>query len=119
MKGIIKAASKSEFYIEENCFITELINSAETPKFSISKARVEVGASTEAHAVRDTDEVYYILSGSGEMEINGAIVGTAEPGDLVFIPQNAKQCIRNTGNEDLVFLCICTPRFEMGNYQAL
>ena len=119
MKGIIKAADKKEFYIEENCFITELINASDTPKCSVSKARVEVGAATQPHALRDTDELYYILAGRGEMEIDGFITGTAEQGDLVFIPQNARQCIRNTGNEDLVFLCICTPRFEMGNYQAL
>ncbi len=29
------------------------------------------------------------------------------------------QKIANTGTEELVFLCICTPRFELKNYLKL
>jgi mannose-6-phosphate isomerase-like protein (cupin superfamily) len=41
------------------------------------------------------------------------------PGDTVAIPARVAQCVRNTGNEDLVFQCICVPRFEPQCYESL
>jgi mannose-6-phosphate isomerase-like protein (cupin superfamily) len=119
MKGIIKSHIKQEQLIDENCFIKELINTGDVPAFSLSRARVLPGVTTENHVVKDTDEVYYILSGEGEMEIDGAIIGAVAAGDTVFIPGNTSQRIKNTGADDLVFLCICMPRFEFQNYIAL
>jgi mannose-6-phosphate isomerase-like protein (cupin superfamily) len=56
-----------------------------------------------------------ILAGDGD-----AFVGDrrekVRPGSVVHIPPGARQKIRNTGPEDLVFLAICTPRFEPRNY---
>ena len=40
-----------------------------------------------------------------------------DPGDLVSIPAGAVQWIENTGDEDLVFYAICTPRFRMEAYR--
>ena len=37
-------------------------------------------------------------------------------GDVVLIPAGKTQRIRNVGPDDLVFLCICTPRFEPRHY---
>ena len=38
---------------------------------------------------------------------------------FVRIPAGVRQRIRNTGPTDLVFLCICTPRFEQSAYREL
>jgi len=116
---IIIANSLKEFYLHERCFITEILNSEKHPDVSISKARVEPGITTELHRLKDTDEKYYILSGEGEMQINGKISGNVKSGDLVLIPKNVSQCITNTGTVDLIILCVCTPRFEMQNYEAV
>jgi oxalate decarboxylase/phosphoglucose isomerase-like protein (cupin superfamily) len=35
----------------------------------------------------------------------------------VRIPPDTNQCIRNTGDTDLVFLVICTPRFDRSAYE--
>jgi mannose-6-phosphate isomerase-like protein (cupin superfamily) len=35
-----------------------------------------------------------------------------EPGDAVYIPPNAKQFIRNSGVEPLVFICIVDPAWR-------
>ena len=40
-------------------------------------------------------------------------------GDVVIIPAGVRQRIANNGNEDLVFLAICTPRFQAENYTDL
>jgi mannose-6-phosphate isomerase-like protein (cupin superfamily) len=37
-------------------------------------------------------------------------------GDVVLIPAGKFQRIANVGKDDLVFLCICTPRFEAKHY---
>ena len=119
MDAIIHSATLPEWYTEERCHISEIRNSADNPAVSIARARVEPGVTTALHAVIDTVEKYFILDGKGEMEINGLPVGEVKTGDLVVIPAGAPQRIRNTGTTDLLFLCICTPRFETRNYQAL
>jgi len=42
-----------------------------------------------------------------------------EPGDVVLIPPEFRQRIRNVGQSDLVFLAICTPRFVQNAYEDL
>jgi mannose-6-phosphate isomerase-like protein (cupin superfamily) len=116
MTRIIKALSKPEKYFEEKCFITELFNSGENPDVSVARARVNPGVTTVLHWLKDTEEKYFILSGSGEVEIDGKMNGTVEAGDLVIIPKNSTQRIKNIGADDLIFICICTPRFEAKNY---
>jgi len=37
----------------------------------------------------------------------------------VIIPDGVRQRVTNVGDTDLVFLCICTPRFEWKYYQRL
>lgn len=116
-KKIIRADGLIEFFTDEKCFITELLNTESFNNFSIARARVAPGVTTTLHRLLETDEVYYILSGRGEMEIDGEKMGTVATNDVVFIPKNATQRITNVGDNDVVFLCICTPRFEVLNYE--
>ena len=39
--------------------------------------------------------------------------------DCVQIPAGAAQQITNPGDDDLVFLCICMPRFQASAYRPL
>ena len=116
MDYIIKGDSKAEVLTDENCFITELMNSAEHEQISIAKARVVPGVTTELHALTGTEEYYYILSGTGRMEVDSQIIGEVSKGDIVHIKASSPQRIANIGKEDLTFICICTPRFEKNNY---
>ena len=118
MKTIIRANEHHENYTGEKCFIDEVFNQKDYGHFSLARARVEPGVTTTVHTLSDTDEVYYILSGTGEVEIGGQVIGTVNERDLVFIPGNTSQRIRNPGQVDLVFLCICAPRFDPANYSA-
>lgn len=114
--NIYHTAPETEFYTPEQCHIIEIFNRLSNPELSIARARVEPGASTVNHRLRNTAEWYYILQGRGEMFLNGAPAGHVSPGMVVHIPANTPQYIRNTGPEDLVFLCICTPGFAEGVY---
>ena len=120
MKEAIKHQDISkEFYTPEKCYITELFNTPEDPDVSISRARVEPGVTTRWHRLRGTAERYYILSGSGRVEVGGLPPHEVNAGDIVLIPPMCPQRITNTGQEDLVFLAICTPRFSNDVYEDI
>ena len=117
MNKLIRHNELVEFYTPEKCFITEVLNNPSFPT-SIAIARVEPGITTEWHTLVDTDEVYYVLEGKGRMEIDNNVAGDMEAKDAVHIPANKSQRITNTGSTDLIFLCICTPRFQVENYKS-
>ena len=114
---IKKHDPNAEYYFEEDCHIIETSNSADNKDVSIAQARVEKGQRTKWHSLENTTERYVILSGCGSVE-----VGTAEPcditkGDVVIVPASIPQRIKNTGENDLLFLAICSPRFQKKNYR--
>ena len=79
-------------------------------RYSLAHAVVPVGQVSTPHALA-TSEVYYILSGRGEMHI-GDEARPVEPGDAVYIPPQASQYIRNTGDRPLVFICLVDPAWR-------
>ncbi|QQE64577.1 mannose-6-phosphate isomerase [Leptolyngbya sp. BL0902] len=79
-------------------------------RYSLAHAIVPVGQVSLPHALT-TSEVYYILSGSGEMHIDDESQ-RVEPGDAIYIPPNARQCIRNVGDVPLVFICLVDPAWR-------
>ena len=109
----------TEFPTAELCHITEIFNTTDHPGLSIAQSRVEPGITTVNHRLRDTDEWYYIQRGTGEMFLDSRSAGMVQAGDVVFIPANTPQYIRNAGLEDLVFLCVCKPGFREGIYEEV
>jgi mannose-6-phosphate isomerase-like protein (cupin superfamily) len=78
---------------------------------SIAHAIVPEGEQSLPHMLDKSMELYYILSGSGEMHIDNE-TAPVNKGQIVLIPPGARQCIRNTGTGDLVFLCIVAPKWQ-------
>ncbi|MCC7084748.1 MAG: cupin domain-containing protein [Pirellulales bacterium] len=78
---------------------------------SLAEARLPPGAATTAHYHRKTEEIYYILSGGGQMTI-GDEVRQVGPMDAIAIPPGQVHQILNTGDVPLVFLCCCAPPYE-------
>ncbi|MFK7935104.1 MAG: cupin domain-containing protein [Saprospiraceae bacterium] len=115
---IFKTTDTSEYFLDEGCFIREIMNTSDISNVSISQARVEVGKTTELHTLT-ADEMYYILSGKGEVEIAGNAKQLVTVGDVAYIKAEATQRITNTGDEDLIFLCICAPRFTPDKYKSV
>jgi mannose-6-phosphate isomerase-like protein (cupin superfamily) len=120
MKQEIKKQNlKNEFYTVEKCFITELSNTPDDPEVSIARARVEPGVTTRRHRLKGTTERYFIISGRGLVEIGEQPHQEVTAGDIVFIPPMCRQRITNIGNEDLIFLAICSPRFVQNAYEDI
>ena len=117
--SVLRLEPSREFLTDEGCFILELSNNPEDELVSVARARVAPNGTTQLHQLVGIDERYVITDGVGEVEIGGTITQTVKPGDVVLIPSGTSQRIRNTGNSDLSFLCICTPRFDAAAYQAL
>ncbi len=116
--GIVTVDPAREYLSAERCHILEIGNDPQDPAVSIARARVRPGVCTRTHRLRATAERYLIEAGEGEVRV-GDLRRRVAPGDLVRIPPGQPQSIRNTGNDDLVFLCICTPRFEWQCYEDL
>jgi mannose-6-phosphate isomerase-like protein (cupin superfamily) len=108
-----------EFHTPEGCFIIEVSNTPDDPGASIARARVEPGVTTRWHRLVDTMERYIILDGRGRVEVGNLPAQQVNPGDVVLIPPLCRQRITNIGQQDLVFLAICTPPFRNEVYEDI
>lgn len=79
--------------------------------YSLAYARLPAGETSKAHRLTST-EVYYIISGTGEMHI-GEESEQVGPGDAIVIPPKASQYIKNIGTDELAFICIVSPAWKI------
>jgi mannose-6-phosphate isomerase-like protein (cupin superfamily) len=114
-----KHDAKQEYYFEEGCYITEISNSTDDEDVSIARARVEEAQQTKWHYLENTTERYVIVHGEGLAEIGDGEPLRVSIGDVVVIPPDTRQRIKNTGKGDLVFLVVCSPRFHTKDYHAI
>ncbi len=77
---------------------------------SLAEATLAPGQATERHYHANTEEIYVVLTGAGEMEVEGERCAVA-PGDSVLIPPGAWHQIR-AGDAELRFLCCCAPPYR-------
>ena len=109
----------TEYFFAEGCFITEGWNTSVDEAVSVARARVEPGVTTRWHRLRGVTERYLILEGRGRVEVGDLPPENVGPGAVVLIPPGTRQRITNTGDADLIFLAVCTPRFTRTVYQDL
>lgn len=86
-------------------------------RYSLARAVVAPGQSSVRHRLQ-TDEVYYIIQGEGEMHVDGETAVVSE-GDAIEIPPGSEQWIKNTGQSDLAFLCIVDPAWRESDEEIL
>ncbi len=108
-----------EFYTPEGCFIIEVSNTPDDPYASIARARVAPGVTTRWHRLHDTMERYVILDGRGRVELGELLSQEVNPGDVVLIPPRCRQRITNIGQQDFIFLALCTPPFRNEVYEDI
>jgi mannose-6-phosphate isomerase-like protein (cupin superfamily) len=85
--------------------------------YSLAHAVVKPGQTSLRHRL-STTEVYYILAGEGIMHIDEETAPVG-PGQAIYIPPHALQCIHNTGSADLRFLCIVDPAWRQKDEEVL
>ena len=116
---VLKTGSILEFDTPELCSILEAWNDESDPAISIARARVAPGVTTQLHCLRAIDERYLVVVGKGLVRIGSLTLQWLGLGDIVIIPAGVAQQISNAGETDLIFYCICTPRFSPDCYEAL
>ena len=72
----------------------------------VSSTDLKAGQSTRGHSHPGQEEVYYFISGTGEMELNDKRFNV-QGGDVVLIPDGAFHRVHNgTSNSPLYFVCV-------------
>lgn len=110
---IVRSRSEAEpFTTADGSTIREFLGLPTAPvrNQSLAEAELAPGQATDRHYHRDSEELYYLLGGSGEMEVDGAR-RTVGPGDAILIPPGAWHQIR-AGAGTLRFLCCCAPPYR-------
>lgn len=113
---IVNRDSVEEFITKDGSAIREIlapVNSSLKAQ-SLAEATLKPGQSTEKHLHVRTEEVYYVLKGSGLMEI-GRESREVGPGDGIVIPPGSEHRLTNTGRENMIFLCCCSPAYSHGD----
>lgn len=105
---IIKASTPHEYLTSERCYVAENYSD---PSVSIARATVKPGITTKAHHLNEVQEIYIIASGKGRVAVGKLKPTEVGVGDVIVIPPLTSQKITNIGETDLVFYCVCTPRF--------
>jgi mannose-6-phosphate isomerase-like protein (cupin superfamily) len=101
-------AEAEPFVTADGSLIRELLRGEEQ---SLAEATLNPGQATERHHHAASEELYYLLEGTGDMEVDGERRRVG-PGDAVLIPPGAWHQIRNDGGGDLRFLCCCAPPYS-------
>jgi mannose-6-phosphate isomerase-like protein (cupin superfamily) len=107
----IRARDAAEpFTTVDGSTIRSLLDRSNAPvaNQSLAEATIGAGEATVRHYHRDSEEIYYLVEGSGEMEMDGERRAVAT-GDAVLIPPGAWHRIRAGGEGPVRMLCACAP----------
>ena len=96
------------FVTKDGSTIRELHHTAAQ---SLAEATVEPGDATARHYHRESEEIYFVVEGSGELEIDGRR-RRVRPGDAALIPPGAWHTLENDRSSELRILCCCGPPYS-------
>ena len=104
-------SSQTPFTTADGSTIRSILDLTNAPvaNQSLAEASLPTGNATDRHYHKLSEEFYFILDGTGTMEIDGESQKIA-PGDAVLIPANAWHQI--TAETPLRFLCCCAPPYS-------
>lgn len=102
-----------EFVAGDDSMLCELLHPDKADlqiRYSLACATVQPTRTTKPHKLQSS-EVYYILKGKGLMHIDDQSLEVSRD-CAIYIPPDSTQHIENTGDSDLVFLCIVDPPWQ-------
>ncbi|MDX6386659.1 MAG: hypothetical protein QOD85_461 [Gaiellaceae bacterium] len=103
---VTSLAAVEPFTTKDGSLIRELQH---TKAQSLAEAKLEPGQVTERHYHRVSEEIYFLLDGTGVLELDGQL-RDVQPGDAVLIPPGSWHQIRAL--EPLRFLCCSSPAYS-------
>jgi mannose-6-phosphate isomerase-like protein (cupin superfamily) len=86
-------------------------------KLWVGLSEVDAGSSSNLHVHEKNEEVFYIVSGTGHVEVDDERQQVG-PGSVVVIPPGSKHCLINDGDETLKVLCSVSPAFEKSEFDT-
>tara|TARA_R110002096_G_scaffold240324_7_gene432127 strand:+ start:1091 stop:1450 length:360 start_codon:yes stop_codon:yes gene_type:complete len=106
-------AEQEPFTTADGSTIRSILDRTNAPveNQSLAEASLPSGGSTQRHFHKVSEELYFILEGSGTMEINGTSQNVAV-GDAILIPTEKWHQISADKGTDLRFLCCCSPPYS-------
>ncbi len=78
---------------------------------SLAEAWLEPGQTTQRHYHARSEELYVLLDGEGEMEVDGER-SRVRAGHAILIPPGARHQVTASGGGPLRFLCCCAPPYS-------
>ena len=108
---VLNLATQVPFTTKDGSTILSILDRTNAPvkNQSLAEATVPAGSSTQRHYHWLSEEFYFILEGTGSMEIDGELRNVT-PGDAILIPPGAWHTI--TAREKLRLLCCCAPPYS-------
>lgn len=103
-----------ESYItKDGSRITELMHPAlhAVMSQSLAEANIPAGVATHLHLHKTSEEIYHVVSGNGLMTLGEENISISA-GNTVCIAPGTSHCVENTGTEDLIILCSCSPAYS-------
>lgn len=82
---------------------------------SLAEEVLPPGAAVAPHYHKRTEEIYYILSGAGEMRVSDE-TGAVKSGDAIFIPRLHVHSLKNIGDEPIKLLLVCGAAHDFADY---
>jgi mannose-6-phosphate isomerase-like protein (cupin superfamily) len=110
----IRSRDRAEpFVTADGSTIRSLLDRSNAPvaNQSLAEATLAAGEATVRHHHRASEEIYYLIEGAGEMEVDGERAPVAA-GDAILIPPGAWHQIRASADGPLRLLCACAPPYR-------
>jgi mannose-6-phosphate isomerase-like protein (cupin superfamily) len=117
---LIRNRENVEPYVtKDKSTIWELYNPDNAPVegFSVAEADVGAGMETEAHLHKTSQEIYYILEGTGTMQLDDQPF-EVKAGDSILIPPGTPHNVK-AGENGIRILCICCPAYSHGDTELI
>jgi len=104
----------AEFVAGDATHLREILHPHNDPVdigYSIAHAYIKPGESSLPHRLIGS-EVYHFIAGKGIIYINKENQ-VIQSGDTVYVPPGGLQFVENTGEDDLIFICIVEPAWTL------
>lgn len=85
-----------------------------TERHSVAHVVVPPGRFARRHYHPNAEESYHVVQGTGWVEL-GDEVRSLSAGESLLIPAGVPHKIANGSNEDLVFIVVCVPAWDVSN----